>query len=276
MSSCFLADRVILTHSDNANVIVVNEKKNRYDESTPEKMTWGQQVEPEGRPSRSKSRNKINPSSTAYSGADFSDRKRGMPAMQSVQGPVATAPAYSQPSQPKQVNKTSVIKRKAPSTSTRLFNNQGGRRSDNDVDYMGMHNKLINEILREEEEVLNQHKEHIDSMYRSSKVEAKMIEEVELPGSDIMSYIDGLDTVLSQHLTDISRLQDRLKGFKDKLQEEHRLNNICYELAQNNEQENGAEYPDTDPDFPEEPRTKAPKLQYNYDYPNPRNSNYKS
>ena len=32
-----------------------------------------------------------------------------------------------------------------------------------------MHDELISEILKEEEEVLNQHREHIDSMYKSSK-----------------------------------------------------------------------------------------------------------
>jgi hypothetical protein len=33
-----------------------------------------------------------------------------------------------------------------------------------------MHDELISQILKEEEEVLKQHRQHIDSMYRSSKI----------------------------------------------------------------------------------------------------------
>ena len=266
-SLCYPDDRVGFSNSqDTTNIVAVNGKRSKYDESTPEKLPWANPPDIEAR-SRSKSRNKINPGMMTSYPQNNSDRKRNLPSNQSMQGAIL-APQQSVKPNPK----SSVVKRKAPGTSTRLFGGQpGGARGEED--YVAMHEELITEILREEEEVLGQHKEHIDAMYRSSKVEAKMIQEVDQPGSEITTYIDGLDGVLTQHLTDITRLQDRLNGFRKKLQEEHRLNKICNDIAQNPDPGMGT-YPDTDPDFPEEPRSKAPRLQYNYDYPNPRNSNY--
>jgi hypothetical protein len=108
--------------------------------------------------------------------------------------------------------------------------------------------------------------------------EAKMIEEVDKPGSEITTYIESLEGVLTQHLADINFLQSRLYSFREKLKEEHRLNSICQSQQ---EQAEGFDS-GTDVDFPaqaehdigDEPRARMTKVQMNYDYPMPRNTNY--
>lgn len=56
-----------------------------------------------------------------------------------------------------------------------------------------MHEKLINKILAEEEEIINSHRMHIDTMFDFSKKEVSMLEEVDKPGSEIDSYVESLE-----------------------------------------------------------------------------------
>lgn len=105
-----------------------------------------------------------------------------------------------------------------------------------------------------------------------------MIEEVDKPGSEITTYIENLEGVLTQHLADINSLQSRLFSFRDKLKEEHRLNNICQsqqETAEPFDSVSDMDLPaQADLDLADEPRARMTKVQMNYDYPMPRNSNY--
>lgn len=106
-----------------------------------------------------------------------------------------------------------------------------------------------------------------------------MIQEVDKPGSEITSYIDSLGDVLTQHISEINSLQSRLYSFRDKLKEEHRLNNICQS------QQDATDGPHSDPDidvpaeidadFGDEPRARMTKIQSNYDYPQGRGPQYK-
>jgi hypothetical protein len=105
-----------------------------------------------------------------------------------------------------------------------------------------------------------------------------MIEEVDKPGSEITNYIENLENVLTQHLSDISSLQSRLFSFRDKLKEEHRLNSICQSQPDTTETMDGISDMDlpthAEIDIGDEPRARMTKVQMNYDYPMPRNSNY--
>lgn len=105
-----------------------------------------------------------------------------------------------------------------------------------------------------------------------------MIEEVDKPGSEITNYIESLENVLTQHLADINSLQSRLFSFRDKLKEEHRLNGICQSQQESTEAFDSVSDLDlpaqVDIDLGDEPRARMTKVQMNYDYPMPRNSNY--
>lgn len=90
-----------------------------------------------------------------------------------------------------------------------------------------MHEKLINKILAEEEEIINSHRQHIDTMFDFSKKEVSMLEEVDKPGSEIDSYVESLELVLSDKLDEIDHIRRNLNLFRENLKQEQQLSRIC-------------------------------------------------
>lgn len=150
--------------------MAVNGKKARGEERTPDKA-W-MQPERESRQSRSKSRSKVT-NNLAYGGGapNTSERKKGMVNNLSTNQHPTTAATGA--GRPKPV-KSTVVSRKQPGVAAggRLFSGQANSRkpASDRTDYNAMHEELITEILKEEEEVLSQHKDHIDAMYKSTKI----------------------------------------------------------------------------------------------------------
>jgi hypothetical protein len=143
----------------------------RAEESTPEKA-WNTHGEQDGRQSRSKSRTKVTNnliSVAGIQGAEGSDKKRNIPTNVSAnQYPPQTGTS----GRPKPV-KSTAVRHKQPSSNVpgRLFSGQPARKQNQGpTDYNALHEELITEILKEEEEVLGQHKDHIDAMYKSTKI----------------------------------------------------------------------------------------------------------
>lgn len=60
------------------------------------------------------------------------------------------------------------------------------------------HNKLIGMILTEEEDLIENHKQHVNEIINIEKDEMNLISEVDKSGSDVESYIEKLDTMLLQ------------------------------------------------------------------------------
>lgn len=149
----------------------INGKKMmRAEETTPEKA-WNHHHEADGRQSRSKSRNKVANNLVSIAGlqaADGSDKKRNLQANLSVNQYPSSQGGIGK-SKP---TKSSVVRHKQPTSAVpgRLFSGQPSRKQHETVDYNALHEELITEILKEEEEVLSQHKDHIDAMYRSTKI----------------------------------------------------------------------------------------------------------
>lgn len=144
--------------------MAVNSKNTRAEERTPEKG-W-LQPERDSRQSRSKSRSKVT-NNLAYGGVVTSDRKRGLANNLSTNQHPTVVPGGGRP---KPV-KSSVVNRKQPAAGGRLFSGQVNMHKGSDrPDYNALHEELITEILKEEEEVLSQHKDHIDAMYKSTKI----------------------------------------------------------------------------------------------------------
>jgi hypothetical protein len=145
-------------------------KAMRAEEVTPEKG-WHDQ-ERDNRQSRSKSRSKVTNNLVSVAGLntnDGSEKKRNLPANLSAQQypSLPTGPGRNKPV------KSTVVRHKQPGTAGpgpgRLFSGQPSRKQEQ-VDYNSLHEELITEILKEEEEVLSQHKDHIDAMYCSTKI----------------------------------------------------------------------------------------------------------
>ena len=96
----------------------------------------------------------------------------------------------------------------------------------NDEEYQqisNLHEDIINEILKEEDNFVTEHKNHIDNMVKSIKDEMNGIHEVEKPGSDIEQYTNNLDNLLSKEINIIMKLKNRLNKFRILLKDENAL-----------------------------------------------------
>ena len=99
----------------------------------------------------------------------------------------------------------------------------------NDEEYQkvsNIHEDLINVILKEEDNFITEHKNHIDSMVKTIKDEMSGIHEVEKPGSNIEEYTDNLDKLLSKEIESIMNLKNRLNKFRILLKDESALANL--------------------------------------------------
>ena len=99
----------------------------------------------------------------------------------------------------------------------------------NDEEYKQLfskHEELINNILKEEDFFICDHKSHIDNMVESIKEEMKFLHEVDKPGSDIEEYTNNLDKLLLNEIKEITKLRGRLNKFRIMLKDEESLANI--------------------------------------------------
>ena len=98
-----------------------------------------------------------------------------------------------------------------------------------DEDYRELseiHEKLINNILKEEDIFIGEHKAHIDNMVETIKDEMKYLHEVDKPGSDIEEYTSNLDKLLVNEIKRITQLRVKLNKFRIMLKDEETLANI--------------------------------------------------
>lgn len=86
------------------------------------------------------------------------------------------------------------------------------------------HEKLIDIILEEEDQVVEAEKKQIDTVMELAKKEMNLLREVSKPGSDIEDYVKQLGGILEHKLEVISVLRSRLSGFNAHLDEEE---DIC-------------------------------------------------
>ena len=85
------------------------------------------------------------------------------------------------------------------------------------------HEKLIDVILDEEDQLIEAHKKHIDVIMELAQKEMALLQEVSKPGSDIDDYIKGLSGILDHKSEIISVLRSRLMGFYYHLKQEEEI-----------------------------------------------------
>mmetsp|Transcript_16028 Transcript_16028/g.14007 ORF Transcript_16028/g.14007 Transcript_16028/m.14007 type:complete len:168 (+) Transcript_16028:36-539(+) len=68
----------------------------------------------------------------------------------------------------------------------------------------GKHEKLVDLILKEEDDLIHQHHKFIEDTITSVKEQERIRHDVNLPGSDVEDYILNLDGLLTGMQTDIS------------------------------------------------------------------------
>lgn len=90
------------------------------------------------------------------------------------------------------------------------------------------HEKLINLILAEEEELITTHKEHIDSMVGIIKGEMMILNEVDQPGSDVDEYTTALKVYLEQQVQCIMGIKEKVERFTQNLRVEEEVSKKFY------------------------------------------------
>ena len=88
------------------------------------------------------------------------------------------------------------------------------------------HEKLIEQILEEEEQLIHSHRGHIDEVVSIVKDEMTLLNEVDKPGSDVEVYIKGLDRVLLKKMQIISGLREKLLNFYSHLKTEESMSRL--------------------------------------------------
>jgi len=85
------------------------------------------------------------------------------------------------------------------------------------------HDKLIGQILAEEEELIAAHRGHVDAMVELMKEEYDLVNDVDQPGSTVEDYVEGLERVLAVQLASLEELTLRATGFASHLAVEQQL-----------------------------------------------------
>jgi len=93
----------------------------------------------------------------------------------------------------------------------------------------GEHEKIVNVILEEEEEMIAAHKQHVDEIVEMVKQEMQLLQEVDKPGSDVEAYAASLDLTLAHKMEAISSLREKLSTFRGHLSQEKELSSKFFE-----------------------------------------------
>lgn len=88
------------------------------------------------------------------------------------------------------------------------------------------HEKLVEVILEEEEELIGSHRTHIDDVVELVKQEMMLLHEVDKPGSDIEEYVSNLDSILLHKMELIGVVRQRLIDFYTHLKMEENLQKL--------------------------------------------------
>jgi kinesin family protein 2/24 len=88
------------------------------------------------------------------------------------------------------------------------------------------HERLVEMILEEEEELIGSHRQHIDDVVDLVKQEMMLLHDVDKPGSDIEDYVSSLDSILLHKMELIGLVRQRLIDFYTHLKMEENLQKL--------------------------------------------------
>lgn len=105
-------------------------------------------------------------------------------------------------------------------------------RNSSDIvgDICSDHESLIKTILEEEEEIVQMHRSHVDSVVDVVKKDMQLLEQVDQPNSNIESYIEKLDALLIDKVAMIAQMREKLIKFHRNVKREEALQSL-YKIA---------------------------------------------
>lgn len=92
------------------------------------------------------------------------------------------------------------------------------------------HEKLVDLILEEEDELIAAHHKFIESTINSIKEQEKLRHEVNLPGSDVEEYITSLDSLLTLKQNEITQMKNMIANFHQHIKQEQSLSQKFYSM----------------------------------------------
>ena len=75
------------------------------------------------------------------------------------------------------------------------------------------HEKLIEQILEDEEGVIMGHRKHIDNIVDLVKQEMALLKNVDKPGSDVEEYVNDLDKLILKKIDFMHQMRQQLVEF---------------------------------------------------------------
>jgi kinesin family protein 2/24 len=93
------------------------------------------------------------------------------------------------------------------------------------------HEKLIEQILEEEESLISNHRHHIDDIVDLVKQEMMLLHEVDQPGSEVEEYVTKLDGILVHKMQHIMTIRNKLLKFHKHLKTEEVLSKLYQQMT---------------------------------------------
>lgn len=85
------------------------------------------------------------------------------------------------------------------------------------------HEKLIEQILEEEEQLIFQHNQSCKSAIKIVEEEMSILKDVDKPGSDVENYVEKLDKILERKIDMMTDLRRRVLDFYKNIKTEEQL-----------------------------------------------------
>ena len=101
-------------------------------------------------------------------------------------------------------------------------------------DLKSRHERLVDTILKEEDDLIAAHHRFIENTINSIKEQEKIRHEVNLPGSDVEEYIVSLNQLLTQKQNEIGELKGLISKFHGHIKQEQDLSQKFYSLQEEN------------------------------------------
>jgi len=140
-----------------------------------------------------------------------------------VRGPsvVRTAPVQEQAPQ------TTPEESSIADSASSLSSSSSESSSCNDLDDLAQqHDKLIGEILIEEEALISTHRESLRKWAVMMNEEMNHVDQIDQPGSDVDAYVAFMDENLNEKEEMIRDLRSKLNRFKSQLDREEKLSRL--------------------------------------------------
>jgi kinesin family member 2/24 len=94
------------------------------------------------------------------------------------------------------------------------------------------HERLVDLILKEEDDLIAAHHRFIENTINSVKEQERIRHEVNLPGSDVEEYIINLDSLLTAKQADLIQMKDMISNFHSHIKQEQELSMKFYSMQE--------------------------------------------